>query len=153
VKVVFFWEYFWRSSGALLPAAVGAGGVGKQSALQRALFFVASSFWRSFVSFSEDSARNIFTERSFSSELQWFHRSEVCTDAAFSLLCEFALSLSLSHQSFARLLHCVLFFPWLHSGDFLSWIILALSLFVPTTQLLHFGFFFFGTRCSGFLIL
>jgi hypothetical protein len=36
----------------------------------------------------------------------------------------------------------VLFFAWLHSGDFLSWIILALSLFVPTTQLLHFGFVF-----------
>ncbi len=74
----------------------GGGGVGKQSALQRALFFVASSFWRSFVSSSEDSAPNIFTERSFSSELQWFHRSEVCTDAAFSLLCELARSLSLS---------------------------------------------------------
>jgi hypothetical protein len=94
----FFWEYFWRSSGALLSAAVGAGGVGKQSALQRALFFVASSFWRSFVSSSEDSARNIFTERSFSSELQWFHRSEVCTDAAFSLLCEFARSLSFRYH-------------------------------------------------------
>lgn len=40
MKVVFFWEYFWRSSGALLSAAVGAGGVGKQSALQRALFFL-----------------------------------------------------------------------------------------------------------------
>jgi hypothetical protein len=37
----------------------------------------------------------------------------------------------------------VFFFPpRLHSGDFLSCIILALSLFVPTTQLLHFGFFF-----------
>jgi hypothetical protein len=42
------------------------------------------------------------------------------------------------------------FFPWLHSGDFLSWIILALSLFVPTTQLPHFGFFFFARDAPAF---
>ncbi len=65
------------------------------------------------------------------------------------------LALSLSSELCAIIALCFVlfyFFPWLHSGDFLSWIILALSLFVPTTQVLHFGLSF-CTRCSGFLIL